>query len=194
MKFDIHQCNEALAEHDIQVIYSGPIWANGIDGMAEMLLRRLEYDEIPRSASQSVFSAFVEQMNSMLMYSADKERRAGSDGKGSEVSQGVYVFGIKDSSYFIQTGNVVTLHSAEMLKVHLDYLNTLDKKELREYYKQQLRDENENDPKGWESGMGLIEIARRAAGPIEYSFEPLEDGLQYFTMYITIWQGQGGKE
>jgi hypothetical protein len=180
-----------LEENNIEVIYSGPIWASGIDGMAEMLMRRLEYDDVPMSASQAVFSVFVEQMNNMLMYSAEKERHTASDGTVIETSRGVYILGIKDLTYFIQTGNAVTPHSAETLKKRLDHLNTLDKKELRQFYRQQMKAENDN-PESRGAGIGLIEIARRATEPVKYKFEPIDGGLQYFTMYVTI--GQGGRE
>jgi len=180
-----------LDENHIEVIYCGPIWASGIDGMAEMLLKRLAYDDPPLSASQAVFSVFVEQMNNMLMYSAEKERHTYHDGTVAEVSRGIYILGIKDSTYFIQTGNAVTSCSASILKERLDYLNSLDKKELRQYYKERMKAENDN-PESRGAGIGLIEIARRATEPIGYSFEPLDGGLQYFTMFITI--GQGGKE
>jgi len=188
MKFDFNQYRNMLKENNIEVIYSGPIWASGIDGLAEMLLKRLEYEDIPLSASQSVFSVFVEQMNNMLMYSAEKENQVNSNGGEMKTSKGVYILGIKDSTYFIQTGNIVTASNAKILKTRIDYLNTLDKKELRKYYRQQIMAENDN-PESKGAGLGLIEIARRATELVKYEFEPLENGLQYFSMYVTIKQG-----
>jgi hypothetical protein len=180
-----------LDNYHVKVIYSGPLWASGIDGMAEMLLKRLEFDDIPLNAFQSVFSIFVEQMNNMMMYSADKERRTNSEGNPLEISKGIFILGVQDTEYFIQCGNVVTNYSAEILKTRIDYLNTLDKKGLRQYYKQQMHAENSNlESKG--AGVGLIEIARRASAPIDYEFEPYGNGLQYFTIYITV--QQGGKQ
>jgi len=191
MKFNIRQYGKMLDSNHIKVIYSGPVWASGIDGMAEMLLKRLEFDDIPLNASQSVFSIFVEQMNNMMMYSADKEHRTNSEGNPLEISKGIFILGVQDTEYFIQCGNVVTNYSAEILKTRIDYLNTLDKKGLRQYYKQQMHAENTNlESKG--AGVGLIEIARRASAPIDYEFEPYGDGLQYFTIYITV--KQGGKQ
>jgi hypothetical protein len=191
MKFNIRQYGKMLDSNHIKVIYSGPVWANGIDGMAEMLLKRLEFDDIPLNASQSVFSIFVEQMNNMMMYSADKEHRTNSEGNPLEISKGIFILGVQDTEYFIQCGNVVTNYSAEILKTRIDYLNTLDKKGLRQYYKQQMHAENSNlESKG--AGVGLIEIARRASAPIDYEFEPYSDGLQYFTIYNTV--QQGGKQ
>jgi len=189
MKFNVREYHKMLAENHIDVIYSGPIWASGIDGMAEMLLRRLEYDDIPMTASQSVFSVFIEQMNNILMYSAEKEQHTCANGKQVETSRGMYILGIKNSAYFIQTGNAVTHKSAEILKQRIDHLNTMDKKELRQYYKQQMKAEN-NNPESRGAGIGLIEVARRATGQIEYKFEPIDNDLQYFSMYITIKQGE----
>jgi len=80
MKFNIMQYSKLLAEHNISIIYSGPLWAEGIDGMAEFLQKRLDMDDMPLSESQAVFSVFVEQMNNMLMYSAEKEKHEHPDG------------------------------------------------------------------------------------------------------------------
>ena len=185
MKIDLKNHSRILADHHISVFYSGPIWAGGIDGMAEMLQRRLDFDALPLTSSQSVFSVFVEQMNNMMMYSAEKEHFKRSDGIHTEAPKGVFVLGIQDNTYFIQTGNLVTDSSAEVLKGKIDHLNTLDKKELRQYYKERLKAENTN-PESKGAGLGLIEIARRAVLGIEYDVTPYGEGLSYFTMYVTI--------
>lgn len=191
MKLNILEYGKMLESYNISVIYSGPIWANGIDGIAEMLLRRLELDNTSLNTSQFVFSIFVEQMNNILMYSAEKELKSLTEGEQHDVSKGIFILGVQDKNYFIQCGNVVTDSSAEILKTRIDYLNTLDKKELRKYYKQRMSEENSN-PESKGAGIGLIEIARRASGLIEYDLEPYGEGLQYFTMYVSI--HQGGKE
>jgi len=191
MKFDARRYEKMLADNNIQVIYSGPIWSSGIDGMAEMLLKRLEFDDMPLSASQSIFSIFVEQINNMMMYSADRGCKTDPSGKHLDIAKGIVILGVQDATYFIQCGNVVIDQNAAILKTRIDYLNTLDKKELRQYHKQQLNAEN-NNPESQGAGIGLIEIARRTSDPILYEFEPLGDGLQYFSMYITV--KQGGKE
>ena len=185
MRFNIRQYSQMLEHHNVNVIYSGPIWSSGIDGLAEMLLKRLELDDIALSASQSVFSIFVEQMNNMMMYSADKEIRNDSEGKPLEISRGVFILGVKDTTYFIQSGNVVTDNNAQILKTRIDYLNALDKKELRKYHKERLNADNDN-PESQGAGLGLIEIARRATLPIKYEFELRGEGMSYFTMYAEV--------
>jgi len=191
VKFNIRQYGKILEDNKIRIIYSGPIWASGIDSMAEILMKRLEFDDMSLPVSQAVFSIFVEQVNNMMMYSAEKEQKDNPEGEPQEISKGTLVLGIHDNAYFVQSGNVVTDGSAEILKSRIDYLNTLDKKELRQYFRQQMNAENDN-PESKGAGIGLIEIARRASGPIEYEFEPCSEDMQYFTMYATV--RVGGKE
>jgi hypothetical protein len=184
MNFDIMEYSKMLAEQNISVIYSGPIWAEGIDGLAEMLQRRLDFDEMPFSSSQSVFSVFVEQMNNMLMYSAEKEPARDLAGI-KNVSVGIFILGKQNKNYFVKTGNFVTDKSAGVLKNRIDFLNNLDKAELRKFFKEQVNCKDDN-PESRGAGLGLIEIARRTSSKIDYEFLPGADGLQYFTMSVVI--------
>jgi hypothetical protein len=185
MRLNILEYSKLLAEHNISIIYSGPLWAEGIDGMAGFLQKRLDMDDMSLSASQAVFSVFVEQMNNMLMYSAEKEKRERPEAGAVETSSGIFVLGSYDKSYYVQTGNVIKNSSVGLLKDRIDYLNTMDKKELREFYREQMKTENDN-PESKGAGLGLTEIARRATSKIEYEFTPYSEGLSYFTMYVTV--------
>lgn len=185
MSLDVPEYVKVLAKNNISVMYSGPIWPGGIDGMAELLQRRFDMDGLPLNASQAIFSVFVEQMNNMLMYSTEKESFEQKDGGKALVSKGIFVLGIKDKTYFIYTGNLLKDSSAALVKERIDYLNTLDKKELRKYYKECVQSDNDN-PESKGAGLGLIEVARRASSEIAYEFQPRDGGMQYYTMYVEI--------
>jgi hypothetical protein len=174
-----------LAENHIILVYSGPLWSEGLDGLAEMLQRRFDLEDLPMGVSQAVFSVFVEQMNNMMMYSTETVLVSNSDSTQREVAKGVFILGAVDKNYFIQTGNIIKNSSIEQLKSRIDYLNSIDKKEMRQYYKEQMKAENEN-PESRGAGVGLIEIARRATSKIDYEFTPYSDGLSYFSMYVII--------
>jgi len=137
MKIDILAYNKMLIDNNISIIYSGPLWAEGIDGMAEFIQRRLDKDELTLSASQSIFSVFVEQVNNMLMYSSEKESTESPEKPCSGASKGVFLMGKHDNTYFLQTGNYMKASSVELLKSRIDHLNTLDKQQLRQFFKEQ---------------------------------------------------------
>ena len=188
MILDMLEYHKMLNAGNITLIYSGPLWSEGIGGIAGALKRRLEFDELPLETSQKVFSVFVEQMNNMLMYSAEKDNLEVIDeygGKALEFAKGTFILGKEGKTYFIQTGNVMKNKNVELIKDKLDYLNTLDKKALRQYYKEQTKLENDN-PESKGAGLGFIEIARRISSKIEYSFTPYGEGVTFFTMYVAI--------
>lgn len=185
MIMDMIGWHRMLSDKRITLIYSGPLWSEGIGGIAGTLKKRMEFDQIPLDTSQEVFSVFVEQMNNMLMYSAEKEKFEIQNEDLSESPKGTFILGKEGSTYFIQTGNVMRNSNIDLIKNRIDYLNTLDKKELRKFYKEQMRLDDTN-PESKGSGLGFIEIARRISSKIEYSFTPYDEGLTFFTLFVTI--------
>ena len=184
MILDMREYARSLKNKQINISYSGPMWDDGIKGIAEMVKESLAHEDLPRNAAKVIFSVFVEQVTNMLMYSAEKVKYRETH---HEVGAGMLLLGQKDTVHFIQTGNVIKSESVDLIKGRIDHLNTLDKKELRQYHKEMLRGENDNlNSKG--AGLGLIEIARRATAPIAYSFESEGEGLVYFSMYVEIGQ------
>lgn len=186
MLFDMLECSTILKKYNLNIVYNGPLWADGVEGLADSLKKKMLLDELPMSVSQTIFSVFVEQMNNMLMYSAETDTSTKGEGSPSVgLPQGAFVMGTKEDCYFLQSGNMMHAKNIEPIKEQIEYLNTLDKKELRKYYKEMMKKENEN-PESKGAGLGLIEIARRSTSGIIYSFTPIDDDKSYFTMYIEI--------
>ncbi|MCL2662878.1 MAG: SiaB family protein kinase [Oscillospiraceae bacterium] len=187
--FDMMEYHKMLRENKITLIYSGPLWAEGIGGVAGTVKKRLEFDKLPLEASQEVFSVFVEQMNNMLMYSQETEQFTAPDELHSEAPKGTFIMGTQGKGYFIQTGNVMKTEAVNRVKTRIDHLNTLDKDEVNNYYwEQSLLDNHDPESKG--AGLGLIEIARRISSKIEYTFRQYDEHHTFFTMYVLI----GGQE
>ena len=175
----------SLKEQNISISYNGPLWEEGIISMADMLKSQLSQKNLPKKASKTLFSVFVEQVTNMLMYSAGRALYGHS--ADDEAPTGMLALGQKDNIFFIQTSNEIHTKNAEHVKSRIDYLNSLDKNELRQHNKERMRGENDN-PESKGAGLGLIEIARRATAPISYRFDPINDEMSYFSMYVEIAQ------
>ena len=188
---DMSEYTGVVEKLNIKVIYNGPMWDDGIKGLAEMVKTHLSHDQIRGSASKAIFSVFVEQVTNMLMYSAEKEPYpAPPDNALVDVPMGMVIMGNKTDkrdTFFVQTKNAVRNENKAFLTEKIDHLNSLDKNELRQYYKERMRADNDN-PESQGAGLGLIEIARRATAPIEYSFAQTSEGFSFFTMYVEITQ------
>ena len=185
MILDMRKHSEMIKNLDIHIMYSGPMWDDGIKGITSMVKVQLEGEDLPSSAAKSIFSVFVEQVTNILMYSAEKERFSPAAQDPADISTGMLLLGQKEKKYFIQTGNAIKSDSSKLIKDRIDHLNLMDKKELRQYYKEKIRLENDN-PISKGGGLGLIEIAKRATAPIMYTIEPVKEDLSYFTMLVEI--------
>jgi hypothetical protein len=74
---------------------------------------------------------------------------------------------LKDFDCFkIKTGNLIEKEYADLLIKKINYINSLDKYELKEFYKKSLLESEISEKKG--AGLGLIEIAKTSNKPIEY--------------------------
>jgi len=188
---DMREYSGVVEKLNIKVIYNGPMWDDGIKGLAEMVRTHLLQDQLPGSASKAIFSVFVEQVTNILMHSAEKEKYSQPpDNELVDVPIGTVIMGNKTDkrdTFFVQTKNAMKNTDIDSLTEKIDHLNSLDRQGLRQFYKEMIRSDNTNkDSQG--AGLGLIEIARRATSPIGYSFEPFTEGLSFFTMYVEITQ------
>jgi len=192
MIIDMIDWHEIFNERKITLIYSGPLWSDGISGIAGTLKKRMEFDNIPMQTSQEVFSVFVEQMNNMLMYSVEKEKFFVADNATEESPKGTFILGREGGGFFIQTGNIMKNENVGLVKNRIDYLNTLDKKSLRKFYKEQMHT-YDNNPESKGAGLGFIEIARRISSKINYSFTPCGDNLTFFSLYVKVGEDNAQK-
>jgi len=188
---DMSEYTGVVEKLNIKVIYSGPMWEDGIKGLAEMVRSHLSHDQLSGSASKAIFSVFVEQVTNMLMHSTEKEQYTQPpDDTLVDVSIGTVIMGNKTDrrgTFFVQSKNAIKNETIPFLSERIDHLNSLDRLGLRQFHKEMVRNENSNpDSRG--AGLGLIEIAKRASAPIGYSFEPIDEGTSFFTMYVEIIQ------
>ena len=162
--------------------YCGPIAHTSIEGAAQTLRRNLQYEEAGNLISQSVFSVFIEQMQNILNYSAERLQKA--DQEDDELRVGVVVIGHKENGYFILCGNKIYNRDISGLEEKIESIRNLSKDELKTLYKERRRMEVLPDSKG--AGLGLIEMARKGSQPIEYSFTPIDDIFSFFTIRVVV--------
>lgn len=185
MILDFPEYNSIFGDTDIILTYNGPLWSDGIYGMAEMFKQYLDLDGRPSNNSRAIFAVFIEQLNNMMMHSAERIRINHPDGEFSESPKGSFVLATQNDSYVMQAGNLVTEENAKTLVERIDHLNSMDKKELFNRYRELAMSEDSN-PETRGAGIGLTEIALRSISKIEYNLTPQEDGKQYFIMYVTV--------
>ena len=84
----------------------------------------------------------------------------------------------------IQCGNIIDLDMAATLRSKLNTVNGMDHFELRKRYIEVLCEEGVSEKGG--AGLGLMSMAKRCAGPIEYELTEQDNDLFLFTLTATV--------
>ena len=84
----------------------------------------------------------------------------------------------------IQCGNIIDLDMAATLRSKLNSVNGMDHFELRKRYIEVLCEEGVSEKGG--AGLGLMSMAKRCAGPIEYELTEQDNDLLLFTLTATV--------
>lgn len=165
-----------LHEQGITFCYSGFMTEELLLGIGNTIKKKMELADVDKKKSKSIFSVFVEQMQNVIRYSAERETLKDS----TDLSYGILAVGDQDGKVFVTCGNVVRASDAAKLKAGLEKIKSLDKDGLKALWKETLKGDTPEGSKG--AGVGFIDIARRAEGGMEFDFAELDGETSFFTI------------
>lgn len=178
---EIQHFYEQLKKEGIIFSFSGPVSQSLLEGIGATLRQKMSLEETSTNVMQKVFSIFVELMQNVINYSAEKG--AAETGE-AELRFGVLIIGKRDDQFYIQCGNYISPSQQAPLREKLNRIQGMDKDELKRYYKEQRRKEAADGSKG--AGLGFIEMARRASQPLEFEILPMPTGKEFFVVKVII--------
>ncbi len=177
-----YQIRQSLLDQGIVFCYSGCMTESILSGIGHAIKQKLALENIDTKTVRGVFSIFVEQMQNVIRYSAEREPENGPE--DSVLSFGLLTVGREDDSYFVTCGNKVQIRDVERLKSQLTNIQTLDAEGLKMLYKQILKGETPEHSKG--AGVGFVDIARKSSRPVQFAFMDLDQDYSYFSFKAYI--------
>lgn len=178
----LYEFYKDLKQDGIIFCFSGPTSQSVVEGIGEALRHKMELEETSMTVSHRVFSIFVEQMQNVVNYSA--ERVQGGAEEEYELRSGIVVVGKKDGRFYVISGNYIAKDAAARMTGALDRLRAMGKDELKAHYKEQRRKEPEAGSKG--AGLGLIETARKASEPLVYQVARVDENYDFLSINAVI--------
>ena len=174
-----------LEDRGIVFSYSGYLNEDILSGIGNALRSKMTIDRTEEKISRAVFSAFVEQVQNVIRYSAETSTQASSGEVAGEealvLPYGLVAIGeYPDGQHFVTCCNMVLSSDTKKLSEQLESIRSLDRKELGALMRQQLRDGPPEGSKG--AGVGFIAIAREANGNWDYDIvENAKEGFDFFS-------------
>ncbi|MEW6348263.1 MAG: SiaB family protein kinase [Thermodesulfobacteriota bacterium] len=182
MAFNLLEFYGSLQNQGIIFCFSGPISQDIIEGIGTTLRQKMQLEETDLNATQRVFAIFVEQMQNIVNYSA--ERVAPPDQAPPDMRVGVLIVGQDQGRFYVVCGNKIVKEDMEPLAQQLSHLRGLDKDQLKAFYRERRKMPIPAESKG--SGLGFIDMARRAGRPLEFEFAPIDDTHVFFSIKAVI--------
>ena len=175
---DINAVQEMVDNDGIIFLsYGGYLSQMLITGMTEALEKEAEANNINMTASNNIFTIFIELSQNMMNYSRTLNHT-------SLQSQGlILVSRDKNYNYHIHSQNIVSLADKEKIEPKLLEIQSLDKNGIKKRYRE-LRKSGQNTH-GQGGGIGFYEIAKKC-DKIEYNFSKIQEDRYYFHVKTTI--------
>ncbi|MBF0124966.1 MAG: hypothetical protein HQL60_06495 [Magnetococcales bacterium] len=176
------QIRELLHDQGVIFCYSGFMTEGILSGIGQAIKHKMTLESADANAVRGVFSVFVEQMQNIIRYSAEREPEAPPE--RSVLSYGTLAVGREGKHFFVTCGNKVKRDDVPRLQEQLTVIQQLDHDSLKELHKQILKGEAPPGSKG--AGVGFVDIARRASRPIEFDFVELDQHYAFFSLKAVI--------
>lgn len=172
-------------EHQVIFYYVGYFSQHIVGAMAEAVKLQLEVAGVAGPTRRKLFSCFVEMAQNIIHYSAESLTPPSHD--DGEMRHGsVCIRRAADGRFLLLCANLVEPDTADQLRVKLDALRHMTLDEIKQAYRQTLREDVPADSKG--AGMGFLTVARDASAPLDFDFDRADGsgGRPMFYLKATI--------
>lgn len=181
MDFNIDDYYAQMNSGDTILAYKGSVSSELITNVLEVMDAKLEDLIVKKSIKKKLYNILVESLQNLYHHIDDLPDA--SNGK-FDIHFGIFVVAKKEDYYKVSTGNFIKNEKIKPLKQRLDRIKSLSKNELKELYKNILNYQEFTQKGG--VGLGLIDMAKRTEGNMEYGFTGYNDEYSFFNLDIYV--------
>ncbi len=171
-----------MEDGNIMLSFKGEVTSDLLTSILQIMESKMEVlDESPK-IKKKVYNILVECLQNLYHHIDEDDTLTAANEKSA-------LFMIRKSDegdYSIMTGNYIANENVNHLKGKLDKINSMDKEELKDYYKEVLNN-GEMSAKGG-GGLGMIDIARKSGRKLDYSFVNIDTKFSFFSLIVNIAQ------
>jgi hypothetical protein len=170
-----------MEEDNIMLSFKGNVTSELLTSVLQIMESKMDKLNEPSKVKKKVYNILVEALQN-LYHHLDKQ----SDEAHQGYNTVIFMVGKEGDDYSIFTGNYIKNDNADKLKEKLDKINSLDKDELKAYYKEVLNNGMMSEKGG--GGLGMIDIARKSGQKLDYDFQPVDEDHSFYSLNIKIAQ------
>ena len=174
---EVYDYFNKMNEDNVMLAFKGGITSDLLSSLLQIAENKLEKETDKPKVKKKVFNVLVECFQNVYHH-FDKPM------EGDISNSAILMVGKEDDFFVIMTGNYIEREKVESLQEKIDFINSLDKEQLKNVYREVLNNDQISDKGG--AGLGMIDIVRRSGQKIVYDFQPVSDMYSYFSLQIRV--------
>jgi hypothetical protein len=175
----VYEFYKSMKAHEITLVYEGEITHQITKAFTSLTESNMAKEEESGTVQRRVFHVMVECLQNISKH---------ADDFGPEdylfAGRGIFMVSKRETEYSVTTGNAIDNQRVEETRVMLDHINSLDREELNELYKKQMKEGRLSEKGG--AGLGFIDIVRKTGRKLDYHFLPITEQTSFFLLTSTI--------
>jgi hypothetical protein len=177
--FDLYHRMES---NKVVLSFKGDVTSELMASILNIIEQRMEdLNEAPK-LRKKVYNVLVECLQNLYHHIDDLPAE---DGKNGRDRSAIFMISLNSNNgYTITTGNYIQTDRKASFEDRLKRINSLDKMELKELYKEVLSADGRSAKGG--GGLGMIDIARKTGKKLNYDFATLSDEYSFFSLNINV--------
>lgn len=165
-------------DNHIILSFKGEINSDIITMVLQIMESKLDQVQEKGIVKKKIFNILVECMQN-LYHHAESENLEDTKHRAAMLE----LF-FDDEFYYITSGNYIKVEEVARLKDRIERVNSLNKDDLRAYYREIL-DNNRISNKGG-ADLGMIDMAKKSGQKLDYEFSDVNDKVSFFGLKVKI--------
>jgi hypothetical protein len=172
--------SDVLGSSGILLKYNGTITTEVVDSLLTVALHRLERIEKDITVRKKVYSILMECSQNLCLH-IDRT----SQSKKTDTSVVCLSLESDEQGYRIVSSNYISNDHVDSLLGALEEINNQKNQHSLKVLYNRVMTNNRYSEKGG-GGLGLIDVARKSTGKLNYSFDKFDNDYSFFTLRVII--------
>lgn len=170
---------ETMKQHKAMVTYHGEFTFESINNILLYARRDIKMRNVEKRTSRKIYAVLVEALENILRHGVEKEYN-------QKTTDGVFILYKTDEGFTIKTGNLIKNGDIEKLRADIKEVSEKNIEQLKEAYRDQLRNGAISTKGG--AGIGLIDMAIKANKDLSFNLFETDENTSFFELTINISQ------
>lgn len=181
---DAYNLYNQMEQDNVLLAFKGTVTSELLSSVLQIMEAKMEdLQDAPR-IRKKVFNILVECLQNLYHHIDDFKIKGDDVEEISSKKSAIFFVSRTEECYSIVTGNFIYNKQIVKLQERIDYINSLSRDELKQYYKEILNN-GEISGKGG-GGLGFIDIAKKSGEKLVYTIRELDNNYSFFTLTVRI--------